>query len=218
RVSGIEASGAAAGGVIHLTNSGAAAVDGAGMQECGGVPAMKPFWDITPEEAALCLENCKWRPANRDYFRGGGYSSNFLTRGGMPLTMSRVNLIKGLGPVLQLAEGHSADLPAKAHEAMNERTDPTWPTTWFVPNLTGGGAFRDVYSVMANWGANHGVLSHGHIGRELIALCALLRIPVSMHNVPAERVCRPAMWPSFGTSEPEGADYRAYKALGPLYG
>ena len=218
RVSGIEASGAAAGGVIHLTNSGAAAVDGAGMQECGGVPAMKPFWDITPEEAALCLENCRWRPANRDYFRGGGYSSNFLTRGGMPLTMSRVNLIKGLGPVLQLAEGHSADLPAKAHEAMNERTDPTWPTTWFVPNLTGGGAFRDVYSVMANWGANHGVLSHGHIGRELIALCALLRIPVSMHNVPAERVCRPAMWPSFGTSEPEGADYRACKALGPLYG
>lgn len=218
RVSGYDLSGRAAGGLIHLINSGAATLDASGWEEIDGQPAMKPWWQITESEAKKCLEATTWYPADTGYFRGGGYSSGFLTRGGMPLTMIRLNLIKGLGPVLQLAEGWTVDLPANVHEQINERTNPTWPTHYFVPNLTGQGAFRDVYSVMANWGANHGALSYGHIGADLLALASILRIPVCMHNVSAERIFRPSAWSAFGTADPEGADYRACANFGPLYG
>jgi L-fucose isomerase len=179
---------------------------------------MKPYWEITPAEVDKCLAATAWYPANTGYFRGGGFSSGFLTRGGMPITMARLNLVKSLGPVLQLAEGWTVDLPAKVHETLNERTDPTWPTHWFAPRLTGNGPFRDVYSVMANWGANHGAASYGHIGADLIALASLLRIPVSMHNIPEEQIFRPSAWSAFGTADAEGADYRACASFGPLYG
>ena len=153
-----------------------------------------------------------------EYFRGGGYSSNFVTKGGMPVTMARVNLIKGLGPVMQIAEGYTVDLPQNVHEILNERTDPTWPTTWFAPILTGKEPFNDVYTVMNNWGANHGAVSFGHIGGDLITLAALLRIPVCMHNVSYDRIFRPSVWNAFGTSDMEGADFRACGNFGPLYG
>jgi len=218
RVTGYQLSGRPAAGLIHLINSGAAALDGTGEQTRDGKPVMKPFWEVTPDEVQKCLEATRWCPANRGYFRGGGFSSNFLTRGGMPVTMSRVNLIKGLGPVLQIAEGCTVDLPAQVHRALDERTDPTWPTTWFVPNLTGQGAFTDVYSVMNNWGANHAAVSYGHIGADLITLASMLRIPVAMHNVPPERIFRPSAWGAFGTNDPEGADFRACANFGPLYG
>jgi L-fucose isomerase len=218
RVAGYELSGLAAGGVIHLINSGAAALDGCGLQTINGQPAMKPFWDITPAEAQACLEATTWYPAMLEYFRGGGYSSGFLTRGGMPITMSRLNLIKGLGPVLQIAEGHAVELPENVYHLLNERTNPTWPTTWFVPRLTGSGPFRDVYSVMDNWGANHGAFSYGHIGGDLITLAAMLRLPVSLHNVPEERLFRPSAWSAFGAMDPQGADFRACANFGPLYG
>ena len=218
RVTGYELSGPAAGGMIHLINSGAAALDGTGRQTAGGRPAMKPFWEITAEEAFQCLDATTWYPADTGYFRGGGFSSGYLTLGGMPVTMSRLNLIKGLGPVLQIAEGYTVDIPEKVHETLNERTNPTWPTHWFVPNLTGSGPFKDVYSVMNNWGANHGVLSYGHIGGDLISLAALLRIPVCMHNVPEDRIFRPSVWGAFGAMDPQGADFRACANFGPLYG
>ncbi len=217
RVTGYPLSGTAAGGLIHLINSGAATLDATGHAEIDGQPAMKPWWQISDSEAQKCLDATTWYPANTGYFRGGGYSSGFLTRGGMPLTMIRINLVKGLGPVLQLAEGWTVDLPAHVHTAINERTDPTWPTHYFVPNLTGQGAFRDVYSVMANWGANHGALSYGHIGADLLALASILRIPVCMHNVPAAAIFRPSVWSAFGTADPEAADYRACANFGPLY-
>lgn len=218
RVTGKQMTGPAVNGFIHLINSGAAALDGTGEQKSEGKPVMKPFWDITREDADKCLEATAWRPANVDYFRGGGYSSCFLTKGGMPVTMSRVNIIKGLGPALQIAEGYTLDLPQDVAEILWKRTDPTWPTTWFTPILTGKGAFTDVYSVMAKWGANHGVLSYGHIGADLITLASMLRIPVCMHNVSEEKVYRPSAWSSFGTTDPEGADYRACENFGPLYG
>ncbi len=218
RVAGYELAGLAAKGVIHLINSGAAALDGSGRQEIDGQPAIKPFWRISPGEVQACLEATTWYPAMVEYFRGGGFSSSFLSRGGMPLTMSRVNLIRGLGPVLQLAEGYSVDLPEEVGRLLDERTNPTWPTTWFVPRLTGSDPFRDVYSVMYNWGANHAALSYGHIGSEMISLAAMLRIPVCMHNVPEERILRPSMWSAFGAMDPQGADFRACAALGPLYG
>jgi L-fucose isomerase len=218
RVAGYELSGLAAGGVIHLINSGAAALDGCGLQTINGQPAMKPFWAITPAEAQACLEATTWYPAMLEYFRGGGYSSGFLTRGGLPITMSRLNLIKGLGPVLQIAEGHAVELPENVYHLLNERTNPTWPTTWFVPRLTGSGPFRDVYSVMYNWGANHGAFSYGHIGGDLITLAAMLRLPVSLHNVPEERLFRPSAWSAFGAMDPQGADFRACANFGPLYG
>ena len=217
RVSGYKLSERAASGIIHLINSGAAALDGCGRQSANGQPAMKPYWQISQQEVADCLAATSWRPANREYFRGGGYSSNFLTKGGMPVTMSRINLIKGLGPVLQLAEGYTVDLPEAVHDALDDRTDPTWPTTWFAPNLTGAGAFRNVYSVMNHWGANHGALSYGHIGSELITLAAMLRIPVCMHNVTDEHVFRPSVWSAFGTQDEEAADFRACQNFGPLY-
>jgi L-fucose isomerase len=218
RVTGHALSGRAAGGLIHLINSGSATLDATGREFRGGAPAMKPFWEITPAEAAECLKTVDWYPASTGYFRGGGFSSGFLTRGEMPLTMSRINLVKGLGPVLQLAEGWTVDIPDTVHAVLNQRTDPTWPTHWFVPNLTGKGPFTDVYSVMNTWGANHSALSYGHIGSDLITLASILRIPVFMHNVPEEKIFRPSAWNAFGTADPEGADFRACANFGPLYG
>ena len=218
RVTGHTLEDSAENGIIHLINSGSTTLDGTGRQQENGKPTMKPFWDITDEEVQECLEATRWCPANLEYFRGGGFSSQFLTTGGMPVTMSRVNLVRGLGPVMQIAEGMTVDLPQDVHEVLNQRTDRTWPTTWFVPNLTGKGPFRDVYSVMANWGANHGAISYGHIGDKLITLCAMLRIPVNMHNVDEAKIFRPNAWSLFGTRDPEGADFRACASFGPLYG
>ena len=218
RVTGHELDGRASGGMIHLINSGACTLDATGWQEIEGQPAIKPWWEVTDEETKKCLEATTWHPAITEYFRGGGYSSTFLTRGNMPVTMSRLNLVKELGPVLQLAEGWTVDLPENVHHQLDERTNPTWPTHWFVPNLTGQGAFRDVYSVMANWGANHGALSYGHIGADLISLASMLRIPVCMHNVTEDRIFRPSAWSAFGGSDYTGADYRACANFGALYG
>lgn len=218
RVTGKELTGLAGNGIIHLINSGSAALDATGRQTKDGKPVMKQYWDITPEEAGKCLDATTWGPANLGYFRGGGYSSTFLTKGNMPVTMLRINLIKGLGPVLQIAEGYTVELPWEIHEILNNRTDPTWPTTWFAPILTGKDAFKDVYSVMNNWGANHGAISYGHIGGDLITLAAILRIPVCMHNVPEERIFRPSAWSAFGTKDIESADFRACSNFGPLYG
>ncbi|SCW75914.1 L-fucose isomerase [Paenibacillus tianmuensis] len=217
RVTGHKLGGAAQNGILHLINSGSATLDGTGEQTKDGKPAMKPFWEISEEEANRCLAATSWRPANMGYFRGGGYSSDYLTKGGMPMTMSRLNLVKGIGPVLQIAEGYSVDLPEEVHEALDHRTDPTWPTTWFAPIVTGEGAFRSVYDVMDNWGANHGSISYGHIGADLITLASMLRIPVNMHNVAEERFFRPRAWGLFGTAQTEGADYRACSNFGPLY-
>jgi len=218
RVTGWRPEGAAGGGFIHLINSGSATLDGTGEQAENGEPVMKPHWQISEAEKDACLKATTWYPANTDYFRGGGFSSKFVTKGGMKVTMCRLNLIAGLGPVLQIAEGQTVTLPDEVHKTLDERTDKTWPTTWFVPRVDGytTGPFKDVYSVMAAWGANHGAICSGHIGHELIALAALLRIPVNMHNVPAEKIMRPSTWSSFG-SDPEGADYRACRQFGPLY-
>ncbi len=217
RVTGYTLEGAAAGGVIHLINSGPAALDGTGEQkDAAGRPTMKPFWDVTEEDVDACLAATTWRPAV-DFFRGGGFSTDYTTRGGMPLTMARLNLIKGAGPVLQIAEGYSVELPDEVHDVLDERSNPTWPTTWFVPNLTGEPAFKDVYAVMNNWGSNHCAVSYGHVGADLITLASMLRIPVSMHNVPSERLFRPSAWSHFGANDPTGADYRACSAYGPLY-
>ncbi len=214
RVTGYELEGIASGGFIHLINSGSSALDGSGQQSKNGQPAMKPFWEISEDEAQACLEHTDWPPAI-DYFPGGGFSSHFVTKGGMPVTMCRINLVKGLGPVMQIAEGWTIDLPRTVHEQLDNRTDPTWPTTWFVPRITGSGAFRNVYSVMANWGANHGAFSYGHYGADLMTLCSMLRIPVSMHNVAGEPF-RPKDWAAFGMDQ-ESADYRACQNYGPLY-
>jgi len=217
RVSGKALTGKAANGIIHLLNSGSAALDGAGEQQIGGVPAMKPYWDITDEEMNNCLKATKWHAADIGYFRGGGFSSCFKTKGNMPMTMVRLNIVRGLGPVLQIAEGYSVDIDDATHNILNERTSPTWPTTWFAPKLTNEGAFTDVYSVMANWGANHCSLSHGHIGAELITMASILRIPVSMHNVEDSAIFRPSAWAAFGTQDKEGSDYRACANYGALY-
>ena len=217
RVTGKELTGLASGGMIHLINSGATTLDatGASIDETGK-PCMKPCWEMTEQDAEACLRATNWLPADRDYFRGGGFSSNFLSKGGMPVTMSRLNLIKGLGPVLQIAEGWTADVDPEIFEVLNKRTDPTWPTTWFVPRLCDKPAFRDVYSVMNNWGANHGAISYGHIGADLITLASMLRIPVCMHNVEEDKIFRPAAWNAFGMDK-EGADYRACAVYGPIY-
>jgi len=218
RVTGAKLTGPLSGGLLHLINSGAATLDGTGQQSRGGKPAMKPFWEISESEADKCLKATSWPAAIYEYFRGGGFSSNYLSRGGMPMTMCRISLVKGLGPALQIAEGYSVDLPAKVHKALDERTNPSWPTTWFVPTVTGKGAFRDVYTVMNNWSANHGSISYGHIGADMISLASLLRIPVAMHNVVDEKIFRPSTWSLFGALEPQGADYRACQNFGPLYG
>ncbi len=216
RITGYTLTGDAANGIIHLINSGSSALDGSGEQTINGKPAMKPFWDITEQDAKKCLDATTWPTAVYEYFRGGGYSSCFLTKGGMPITMSRINLIKGIGPVLQIAEGTTAELPANVHKTLNERTDKTWPTTWFAPRLTGKGPFKDVYSVMANWGANHGAFCYGHIGADLISLASMLRIPVCMHNVNDDKIFRPSAWSAFGM-DAEGSDYRACENYGPIY-
>lgn len=217
RVTGQPLTGLAENGIIHMINSGSAALDGTcRQQDAEGRPTIKPYWEISQEEADACLAATEWCPAIHEYFRGGGFSSRFLTRGGVPFTMSRVNLIKGVGPVLQIAEGWSVELPDEMHDILDNRTNATWPTTWFVPRLTGQGPFRDVYSVMANWGANHGVLTAGHVGADLITLASMLRIPVCMHNVADEAIYRPSSWAAHGMDS-EGQDYRACSNYGPLY-
>ena len=218
RVTGKAPEGCAANGFIHLINSGATTLDATGaMSDAKGEPIMKPHWEMTDADAEACLKATRWMPADRDYFRGGGYSSHFLTRGGMPMTMLRINIVKGLGPVLQLAEGWTVDLDPEVNDILDKRTDPTWPTTWFVPRLDPKkDAFKDVYSVMNNWGANHGAIAYGHIGADIITLCSILRIPVCMHNIADEQIFRPAVWNSFGMDK-EGADYRACANYGPLY-
>lgn len=219
RVTGWKPEGLASEGIIHLINSGAAALDGCGaMKDETGKALMKPFWDITDEDADACLKATTWSPADNGYFRGGGYSSFFETQTQMPVTMVRMNKIEGLGPVLQIAEGYTATLPENVSQILQARTNPTWPTTWFAPRTTGEGAFKDVYSVMANWGANHGSFSYGHIGDKLITLASMLRIPVSMHNVEEDRIFRPHAWAAFGTTNPESADYRACETYGPIFG
>jgi L-fucose/D-arabinose isomerase len=192
-------------GFLHLINSGPAALDGTGH-------AFKPWWTITPEDAGKCLEATEWCPAVTEYFCGGGFSTRFRTVGGLPITAARINIVKGIGPVLQIAEGETIELPAKVHDALDQRTNPTWPTTWFVPRVTGSGAFRDVYTVMNNWGANHCAFAPGHIGHELITLASMLRIPVYMHNVEEERIYQPSVWVECGD------DLNACKNFGPLYG
>ena len=218
RVTGKNLKGKAQNGVIHLINSGSTTLDATAQQkDLMGNPAMKPFWEITENEVQKCLDNTLWPQADREYFRGGGYSSQFKTSGEMPVTMCRINLVKGLGPVLQIAEGWTVELPDDVHNILDERTNPTWPTTWFAPRTTGKGAFKDVYSVMANWGANHGAISYGHIGADLITLASMLRIPVNMHNVDDDKIFRPSAWASFGENK-EGADFRACSNYGSLYG
>jgi L-fucose isomerase len=217
RVTGKDLKGKAKDGIIHLINSGAATMDGTGQQEIDGKPALKSFWEITENEVEKCLNATKWDPVIYEYFRGGGFSSNFLTRGEMPMTMSRVNIVKGLGLVLQLAEGWAVNINPITHEILDDRTNNTWPTTWFVPRLNGKGAFTSVYEVMNNWGANHGAICYGHVGAEFITLASMVRIPVFMHNVPEEKIFRPSAWNSFGTMDLEGADFRACATFGPLY-
>lgn len=217
RVTGKPLEGRAKDGILHLINSGSATLDGTGQQRRDGQPVMKPYWEITNEEVEACLNATEFRPATQEYFRGGGFSTNFLTEGDMPLTMVRLNLVAGLGPVLQIAEGYSVTLDEDIHRALDERTDPTWPTTWFAPRLTGQGVFKSVYDVMNHWGANHGAISYGHIGQELITLASMLRIPVSMHNVDETDIFRPRVWQHFGTESLESADYRACATYGPVY-
>jgi L-fucose isomerase len=203
-------------GAIHLINSGSCTLDGTGQQTKEGRPVMKPYWEIITDEVDKMLGATIWYPASLGYFRGGGYSSHFLTKPGMPVTMSRLNIVKGLGPVLQIAEGWTATFPSYVFDIINKRTDKTWPSTFFVSRITGKGPFKDVYSVMNNWGANHGAISYGHIGADLISLASILSIPVGMHNVNEEQIFRPTAWNAFG-SDAEGSDYRACAAYGPLY-
>ncbi|MBO7318439.1 MAG: L-fucose isomerase [Clostridia bacterium] len=219
RVTGIRPEGKAKDGFIHLINSGATALDGSGAaKNAQGEGCMKPHWEMTDADIDACLKATDWCRANYEYFRGGGFSSHFRCKAEMPVTMLRVNIIEGIGPVMQIAEGYTADLPDEAHTPIDLRTDRTWPTTWFVPNLTGKGAFKDVYSVMANWGANHGVTVYGHVGSDLITLASMLRIPVNMHNVPEEKIFRPHSWAAFGTEDSQSADYKACQTYGPIYG
>ncbi len=218
RVTGKKPEGVAKNGFIHLINSGATALDGSGASKnAAGEGCMKPFYEMTAADIAACTEATDWRRADYEYFRGGGFSSHFRCRAEMPVTMLRLNIIDGIGPVLQIAEGFTADLPDEIHNTIDKRTDFTWPTTWFAPRLTGEGAFKDVYTVMARWGANHGVTVYGHVGADLITMASMLRIPVAMHNVPADKVYRPHSWAAFGTEDDESADYKACAAYGPLY-
>ena len=218
RVTGKEPQGLAAQGFLHLINSGATTLDATGAEtDADGKPVMKSHWELKDADIKACLKATTWYPADRGYFRGGGFSSSFLTRGGMPMTMIRVNLVKGLGPVLQLAEGWTVDLEPDVFDIINKRTDKTWPSTWFTPRLDATkDAFKDVYSMMNNWGANHGAIAYGHIGADLITLASILRIPVCMHNVPDKDIFRPSAWNAFGMDK-EGQDFRACSAYGPMY-
>ena len=219
RTTGYELEGIAkeAGGFLHLINSGAACLDACGeVKDENGNGVMKPFWEMTEEDQKACLEATEWCAADNGYFRGGGFSSRYLTRAEMPATMIRLNIVKGLGPVLQICEGYTVNLPDEVSDKLWKRTDYTWPCTWFTPRTTGQGAFKTAYDVMNNWGANHGAISYGHIGADLITLASILRIPVCMHNVPEEDIFRPAAWNAFGMDK-EGQDYRACAAYGPLY-
>lgn len=218
RVTGKAPAGKAKDGFIHLINSGAAALDATGQAKGkDGKGEMKQWWDMTDKDISACLAATDWCPANLGYFRGGGFSSHFKTDAEMPVTMIRINIVNGLGPVIQLAEGYTVTLPDDMHRILDERTDKTWPTTWFAPNITGKGAFTDVYSVMANWGANHGAFVYGHIGKDVLTLASMLRIPVNMHNVADGDVYRPHCWTAFGTDDLQGADYRACSNYGPLF-
>ncbi len=219
RVTGYELTGDAkkAGGFIHLINSGASCLDMCGeVKDTDGEGIVKPFGEMEEEDILKCLKATDWCPADLGYFRGGGYSSRFLTASRMPVTMSRINLVKGLGPVMQIAEGYTVVLPDEVSEVLWKRTDYTWPCTWFAPRITGTGAFKSAYDVMNNWGANHGAISFGHIGADLITLCSMLRIPVCMHNVEEGRIFRPACWNAFGMDK-ESQDYQACKNYGPMY-
>jgi L-fucose/D-arabinose isomerase len=217
RVTGMKLTGVAQNGFMHLINSGATALDATGASKnANGTGCMKEWWNMTDADIDACLQATDWCRADYEYFRGGGFSSHFKTGAEMPLTMARMNIVEGVGPVIQIAEGWSAVLDNSIHRILDKRTDPTWPTTWFVPRLTGKGAFTDVYNVMAMWGANHGAWVYGHVGQDLITLCSMLRIPVSMHNVEDSKVYRPHAWSAFGTQDLEAADYRACKEFGPL--
>ena len=219
RVTGYDIEGKAkdADGFIHLINSGACCLDACGAaKDADGNPVMKPWYEITEEDIKAINEATTWNYADVGYFRGGGYSSRFETRAEMPATMIRLNLVKGLGPVLQIAEGWTVELPEDVSDTLWKRTDYIWPCTWFAPRITGEGAFKSAYDVMNNWGANHGAISYGHIGADIITLCSMLRIPVCMHNVPEDKIFRPAAWNAFGMDK-EGADYRACANFGPTF-
>ena len=219
RATGKGMTGLAKQGIIHLLNSGSCCLDAAGEMKEKGKPVFKNWWDVTQKDIDATMKATKWVPAGVEYFRGGGFSSSFLTPKGMPLTMTRISYVKGQGPVLQIAEGWSVELDKAQNEKLMLRTNPEWPCTWFTPRLTGKGSFKDVYSVMNSWSANHGAIAYGHVGADLITLAAMLRIPVAMHNVPEESIYRPHCWGLFGESDdPTGADYRACKNFGPLYG
>lgn len=218
RATGWTPEGRAKDGFIHLINSGAAALDGTAMAKNEkGENVIKQWWDMSKDDIDACMSKTDWCQANLGYFRGGGFSSHFKTEAEIPVTMVRVNTVDGLGPVIQIAEGYTVTVPDKVQNILWDRTDPTWPSTWFAPILTGKDAFKDVYSVMANWGANHGAFTYGHIGADIITLASMLRIPVNMHNVDEERIFRPHAWTAFGTKDQEGADYRACAVYGPLY-
>ena len=217
RVTGHKLEGRAAGGVIDLRNSGSTTLDGTFAATQDGENVIKNWWDLTDEDCQAMLDATEFHPANVGYFRGGGFSTHFRSAGEVPVTMCRINLVDGLGPVLQIDEGYTVELPDEVATTIEMRTDPAWPTTWFVPNITGEGAFSSVYEVMNQWGANHGAISYGHIGADLITLASMLRIPVNMHNVPEEKIFRPKVWSSFGTKDLEGADFRACANFGPLY-
>ncbi|MBE0600597.1 MAG: L-fucose isomerase, partial [Firmicutes bacterium] len=213
----LEGKAAQAGGIIHLINSGAACLDACGQaKNAQGEHLIKPWYKVTEKDINAMLSATTWNAADNGYFRGGGYSSRFITEAEMPVTMMRLNLVKGLGPVMQIAEGWTVKLPEAVSATLWKRTDYTWPCTWFAPRTTGKGNFKTAYEVMRIWGANHGAISYGHIGADVITLCSMLRIPVSMHNVPEENIFRPASWGAFGM-DMEGADFRACAAYGPLY-
>jgi L-fucose isomerase len=219
RVTGHRLSGLADDGILHLINSGPAALDWTGEQRgSDGKPACQAVWRNHPgrgERLPASHPLVRIRPGLLSPAAAGPRTSPRAAT--WPVTMFRLNLVKGLGPVLQIAEGHTITLPDNVHQTLDERTNPTWPTTWFAPTLTGNGPFASVYDVMNHWGANHGAISFGHIGGDLITLASLLRIPVDMHNVPAERVFRPSAWARFGSLEPQTADYKACQTYGPLY-
>ena len=218
RVSGKKLQGHAENGILHLINSGPAALDGTGCQlDSTGKPTMKPFWEISEDEITACNQSTTWHPSITEYFPGGGWSTRYQTKGGIPVTMTRLNLFKGLGPALQLVEGYTVELDEEVHDVLDQRTNPTWPTTWFAPRLTGKGPFRSVYSVMDAWGSNHCVMTPGHVGADFISLAANLRIPVYMHNLEENKLFRPSTWSGFGTADSESADFRACEKLGPLY-